>query len=90
MKSDRKKKSQRCRVKLDLVDMRSWRGKRSITRALVLASWLDALMDPGAFPKWLESPNPRLNGTAPVDLLHSGKWTVFADLVDDMFTGAPS
>lgn len=69
--------------------MRSWRGKRSITRALVLASWLDASLDPGALPIWLESPNPRLHGAAPVDLLHSGNWRAFADFVDDMFTGAP-
>lgn len=90
MKSYRgKTRSKQQRMPLDLADMRSWRGKRSISRALVLVTWLDGLFDPGSLLPWLESPNPRLDGAAPIDLLEAGKWKVFADLIDDMFTGAP-
>lgn len=70
--------------------MRGWHGKRSITRAVVLLACLAGLLEPGALQVWFETPNPRLNGVSPVDLLEAGKWVVFADMVDDLLTGATS
>jgi len=40
--------------------------------------------------EWLEMPTPRLNGKAPVVLIETGRWTVLADLIDDMITGSPT
>lgn len=70
--------------------MRGWDGKRTITRTVVLLTCLGGLLGPGALQKWLETPSPNLNGAAPVDLLDAGKWTVLADLIDDMLTGTPA
>ena len=70
--------------------MRGWHGKWSITRAVVLLACLAGLLEPGDLQVWLEKPSPGLNGVAPVDLLEAGEWTVLADLIDDMLTGAPT
>lgn len=70
--------------------MRTWDGKRRITRTVVLLTTLNGLLAPGALQQWLEAPNPRLNDAAPVDLMEAGKWTLLADLIDDMLTGAPT
>lgn len=74
----------------DLVAMRAWKGKRSITRTVVLLTRLDGILKPGSLSEWLETPKFKLNGRAPIDLLALGEWTVLADVIDDMLTGAPS
>ena len=74
----------------DLVVMRNWKGRRAITRAIVLLTCFDQLLIPGKLQDWIERPNPNLEGASPADLLKQGEWTVLADLVDDMLTGAPT
>jgi hypothetical protein len=70
--------------------MRTWKGKRRITRTVVLLTCLDGILEPGSLLEWLETPKPKFNGHAPIDLLALGKWTVVADVIDDMLTGASS
>ena len=74
----------------DLVEMRAWRGKRSISRTVVLLVLLSRITDLEDVQRWLEKPNPNLSGEAPIDLLRQGRWTVLADFIDDMLTGAPT
>lgn len=74
----------------DLVAMRTWKGKRGITRTVVLLTCLDGILKPGSLVEWLETPISKLNGRAPIDLLALGKWTAVGDVIDDMLTGAPS
>jgi len=74
----------------DLVAMRAWKGERVITRTIVLSVCLDQLMVPGGLQDWLERRRSDLDGESPVGLIKRGEWTVLADLIDDMLTGAPS
>jgi Protein of unknown function (DUF2384). len=91
MRANRRRLSARRRPKrLDLVAMRSWRGKRRISRALILIACLDRLVGPDGLKEWLESPNPRLGNSVPIALLKAGKWKLIADMIDDMLTGSPT
>ena len=74
----------------DLVAMRAWKGERAITRTIVLLVCLDQLLVPGGLQDWLDRRRPDLDGESPVGLIKRGEWTVIADLIDDMLTGAPS
>lgn len=73
----------------DLVAMREWKGKRAITRTIFLLVCLDQLLVPGGLQDWLDRRRSDLDGESPVGLIERGEWTVLADLVDDMLTGAP-
>ena len=74
----------------DLVAMRGWKGERAITRTIVLLVCLDQLLVPGGLQDWLDRRRSDLDGESPVSLIKRGEWTVLADLIDDMLTGAPS
>ena len=76
--------------RLDVVKMRSWRGKRVGTRALLLMALLEKMIGPADMRNWLRNPNPNLAGKAPLDLARTGKWLVLADFIDDMLTGSPT
>ena len=75
---------------VDIVKMRSWRGKRAVTRALLLMALMEKMIGPADMRKWLRNPNPNLAGKAPLALAFTGKWLVLADFIDDMLTGSPT
>ncbi len=72
----------------DLVEMRSWRGKRVITRSILLLATLEKSIGQSELMRWLEKPNPNLGSQAPVDLMHAKRWAPLADFLDDMLTGS--
>jgi len=84
--------SQRRRAarRVDIVEMRSWRGKRAPIRAILLLTALAEAIGPAELAKWLEMPNPNLRGRAPADLMRTDRWLVLADFVDDMLAGSPT
>jgi hypothetical protein len=48
------------------------------------------LKDSTRFRKWLRTPNPSLEGKAPLDLIREKRWQVLADFVDDILAGTPA
>ncbi len=48
------------------------------------------LADPADFAKWLQSPNAELENLKPGELIHDGRATVVADLVQDILTNRGS
>lgn len=81
---------QRATRRVDIVEMRSWRGKRVAIRAILLLTAVGETIGPVELAKWLEVPNPNLGKRAPIDLARGGQWACLADLVDDMVTGSPT
>ncbi len=75
---------------VDIVGMRSWRGKRAPTRTILLLTALGETIGPVELTKWLETPNPNLGNRAPINLALRGQWSCVADFVDDMLTGSPT
>jgi hypothetical protein len=72
----------------DLAEMRGWRGKRAVTRTVLLLSMLEKSIGRTALMGWLERPNPNLGGRSPIDLLRTHRWVMLADFLDDMLTGS--
>jgi hypothetical protein len=72
----------------DLAEMRGWRGKRAVTRTILLLSMLEKSIGRSALMGWLERPNPNLDGRSPIDLLRTHRWVMLADFLDDMLTGS--
>jgi hypothetical protein len=66
----------------DVVAMREWRGSRAATRAILLIVLLGKACGHAQMETWLENPNPKLNGNAPVDFVRAQKWTELADHLD--------
>jgi len=74
----------------DITEMRAWRGKRAISRAVLLLALLEKLIGPVELTGWLQSPNPNLHGRAPADLMRANGWVMLADFIDHMLTGSPT
>jgi hypothetical protein len=72
----------------DIAEMRSWRGKRAVTRTILLLTILENSIGRDALTGWLQRSNPNLGDQAPVDLMRADRWVVLADFVDDMLTGS--
>lgn len=72
----------------DLNAMRSWKGKRKITRTVLLLVLLERVLSHDEFTRWIERPNQLLGSDAPIDLLNRRQWRMMGDFLDDFLTGA--
>jgi len=72
----------------DIAEMHSWRGKRAVTRTILLLTILEKSIGRDALTGWLQRSNPNLGGQAPVDLMRADRWVILADFLDDMLTGS--
>lgn len=83
-----KRDTSSARSPVDWVQMRSWRGKRVITRSILLLASLEGTIGRSQLIHWLHKPNPNLGSRAPVDLVHANRWAALAVFLDDMLTGS--
>ena len=72
----------------NMVEMRAWRGRRALTRTILLLTLVEKVIGSRELTKWLERSNPNLGRRAPVDLMRSGDWSILSDFLDDMLTGS--
>jgi hypothetical protein len=73
-----------------IVEMRNWRGRRAVTRTILLLTMLERSIGPRELTGWLERSNPNLGNRAPADLLRANRWVMLADFIDNMLTGSPT
>lgn len=77
------KKSNRWEIKpVDILAMRGWHESRAASRAIVLITLFGKSSTHAAVAEWLEAPNPRLNGKAPIYFVQNQQWTKLADYLD--------